>query len=71
MKALESEATVGPDGKLTLPDRFSEVLPRGVRMRVILLIDDPAEQDGEAWSHAAAARFLADDDDADSVYDRP
>jgi len=70
MKALESSATVGADGKLSLPQGVSDVLPRGGQVRVIVLVDEPPEADAAAWSRAAAERFLADDDDADAAYDR-
>jgi DNA-binding transcriptional regulator/RsmH inhibitor MraZ len=70
VRALESEAVLDAQGRLAVPDEVADALSRGARVRVILLIDDPADRDENLWSRAATAEFLADDHDGDAVYDR-
>ena len=67
MKAIEFESELTGD-TLRVPSAVAEQLTEGRKARVILLLDDDAE-DG-AWRETAYRQFLRDDTAEDSAYDR-
>jgi len=72
MKAYEILVKVTEEGKIELPDALLASLPRHQTVRVIILVPEPADQEAEdaAWSHLAAAQFLAGYGKTDSIYDK-
>lgn len=71
MKAYEFPAKVTPEGKLDIPPVFTEMLPRGQVIRVIILISEPTDADEQAaWSRLTAEQFLAGYSEADAIYDK-
>lgn len=71
MKAYEFPAKVTPEDKLDIPPVFTEMLPRGQVIRVIILISEPTDADEQAaWSRLTAEQFLAGYSEADAIYDK-
>lgn len=70
MKAYEFPVKVTADGQLTLPIDFVRTLPSNQTIRVLILIDEPLDSQGDsAWSRLTAAQFLAGYSDVDAIYD--
>ena len=69
MKAYEFPGKITADGQLDIPAGFSEQLPRGQEIRVLLLVPETAE-DPSIWARLTAEQFLAGYSDADGLYDR-
>ncbi len=71
MKAYEIPVKVTGEGKIELPDALLASLPRHQTVPVIILVTQPADQEEDAaWSHLAAAQFLAGYSKTDSIYDK-
>lgn len=71
MKAYEFPAKITAGGQLDIPAGFSDQLPRGQEIRVLLLVPETdTDQDQSAWARLTAEQFLAGYSEADSVYDR-
>ncbi len=69
MIAYELSAKVTSDGQLDIPSVFAEMLPRGQVVRLLVLIDESADDEEAAWSRLTAEQFLAGYSEADSIYD--
>ena len=70
MRAYEYPVKVSPEGKLELPDTLLEVLIPNQMVRVIILMSETSDAEGEAnWSKLTAERFLAGYNEADAAYD--
>ena len=67
MKAIEFESELSGD-TLRVPTAVAEQLTEGRKARVILLLDDDAED--AAWREMAYRQFLHDDTAEDAAYDR-
>ena len=67
MKAIEFESELSGD-TLRVPTAVAEQLTEGRKARVILLLDDDAED--AAWRETAYRQFLRDDTAEDAAYDR-
>ncbi len=70
MQAYEFPAKVTPDGRLTLPEFLSELLPTNQVIRVILLVGEPDVEERAVWSHLTTEQFFAGYSEADAIYDR-
>jgi hypothetical protein len=71
MKAYESTATIGPEGKLCLPESVAKLLPVGRAARVIILVPDRSDlNEEEAWNLMAREQFLAGYAESDAIYDQ-
>ena len=71
MKAYEFPVKVTSDGRLTLPDTLSELLPSNQVVRVIVLVSEPSDRESPGdWSHLTAEQFFAGYTEADAIYDR-
>jgi hypothetical protein len=71
MKAYELPVKVTSEGKLDIPPAFSEMLPRGQVVRVIVLVSEPSDIYEQAdWSRLTAEQFLAGYIEADAIYDK-
>ena len=70
MKVYEFSTKVKPDGSLELPDALVEQLPEDQALRVLIMVDEPTDDEDKAWSRFAAEQLLAQYDDADEIYDR-
>jgi hypothetical protein len=71
MKAYEIPVEVTEDGKIELPDVLLAWLPRHQRVRIIILVPEPADQGEDSeWSRLAAAQFMEGYSQSDSVYDK-
>ena len=69
MNAYEFQATVMPDHKLSIPDTLFGKFETHKTIRVIVLINESADEE-HAWAHLTAEQFLAGYDDSDAVYDQ-
>jgi hypothetical protein len=73
MKAYEFPAKVTSDGRLELPDIQLEDVLFDQKVRIIVLVSEPAEverpEDAD-WSRLAIEQFFADNSEADAIYDR-
>ncbi len=71
MKAYEFPTKVTPEGKLELPDALIDLLPDNQVVRVIILVNEPADVDEDAaWSRLAAEQFLNGYAEVDAIYDQ-
>ncbi|MEA3324097.1 MAG: hypothetical protein U9Q37_03020 [Euryarchaeota archaeon] len=69
MNAYEFQAAVTPDHKLSIPDALFGKLEAQKAIRVIVLINESADEE-RALAHLTAEQFLAGYDDSDVVYDQ-
>jgi hypothetical protein len=71
MKAYEIPIKVTKEGKIELLDALLELLPREQVVRVIILVPEPTDAEGQAaWSRLTTEQFFAGYSEADSIYDR-
>jgi len=72
MKAYEFQTMIMPDGKIEVPGEFFKKLKRTQVVRVIVLINEPAEvnPDDLAWERLTEEQFLAGYSEGDAVYDQ-
>jgi len=71
MRAYEFPVKVTPEGRIDLPATFAELLPRGQTIRVIVLVNEPADvYEPTEWARLTADQFLAGYSDADAIYDK-
>ena len=68
MKTLEFEAELKGGKSLAIPPKIAARLPHKGHAKVILLLEDDAED--VAWRRAAYERFMRDDAAEDAVYDK-
>jgi hypothetical protein len=68
MKALEFETELHGETELHIPPQVAARLPDSGKARVILLVEDDA--DDTEWRQAAYERFVREDAPEDSVYDK-
>jgi hypothetical protein len=68
VKALEFETELRGETELQIPPQVASRLPDSGKARVILLVEEDAE-DAE-WRRAAYERFVREDAPEDSVYDK-
>ncbi|WP_035992099.1 hypothetical protein [Leptolyngbya sp. KIOST-1] len=70
MKAYEFAGEVMADGQLKLPESALVQLAGHRAVRVIVLVQDPSEDEEAAeWNTMAAEQFLAGYSKADAIYD--
>ncbi len=70
MKAYEFPCKVTPEGKLELPEAVMKLLPANQVVRVIILMLEPTEAEGqEVWASLTAEQFRIGYGEADAVYD--
>lgn len=69
MKAIEFVTELGGPA-LALPPGVADRLPPGGRARVIVLVDDGADEEEAAWQLGAYEQFMRDDDPEDAIYDQ-
>lgn len=67
MSAVEFTAELNESGTLTIPPDAAARLPKGGRVRVIVLTDD--ETDDQSWFEGAYQQFLGDDSPEDEIYE--
>jgi hypothetical protein len=71
MKAYEFPVKVKPDGNLDFPIAVAELLPRGQVVRIIILVNEPKDEDEQlAWARLTSEQFLAGYNEVDSIYDK-
>ena len=71
MKAYELPVKVTSEGKLDIPPAFTEMLPRGQTVRVIVLVSQPSDAHEQAdWSRLTAEQFFAGYSEADAICDQ-
>jgi hypothetical protein len=68
MKALEFEARVNPDHTLLLPSSVASEVPPGQTVRVLLLIQEAAED--ADWERFGVTEFAEGYADSDAIYDQ-
>ena len=68
MQAIEFETELHGQASLKIPPEVAAQLPDSGRAKVILLLQEDAED--AAWRQAAYEQFMHDDSAEDSVYDR-
>jgi len=68
MKAVEFETELKGRQKLSIPQEVAAQLPETGKARVILLLEEDAED--VQWRRAAYERFMSEDSPEDSVYDK-
>ena len=67
MSAIEFTAELNDSGTLTIPPDAAARLPKGGRVRVIVLTDEDA--DNQSWYQGAYQQFLSDDSPDDQIYE--
>jgi len=67
MRAIEFNATILPDGKISLPETLRAVIPQKP-VRVILLWAEQEEEEA-VWQEAALSLFREGDGPYDALYD--
>ena len=70
MKAYEFPTRVSSAGSLILPEQLVDLLPENGTVRVIILVDEAADEEQMAWSRLTAEQFLKGYSEADSIYDK-
>jgi hypothetical protein len=68
MVAHEFQARFNPDGTLNLPEEIARRLTPGQNVRVLVLVQEPAEE--ELWQGLSTEPFLAGFVEADAIADR-
>ncbi len=74
MRALEFLARVGSDTtSLELPAEVAAKLPAGRPVRVLILVEDEADEAEEeaAWKRMAVEQLFKGEEDFDGLYDQP
>jgi hypothetical protein len=70
MKAYEFPIKVMPEGTVQLPGTLLALLPHDRVVRVIILVNEPGDQEEKAaWSRLTTEQFFAGYSTADAVYD--
>lgn len=67
MSTIEFQTELHGEPSLPLPPEVLAQLPKSGRARVLLLVEDDA--DDAEWQRAAYEQFVRDDDPEDAVYD--
>ncbi|MBD2607686.1 MAG: hypothetical protein KME54_09390 [Tolypothrix brevis GSE-NOS-MK-07-07A] len=72
MKAYEFPANVTTEGKIELPDVILQQLVNKQQVKVIILVNEPTEEEQEeaAWHSLAADQLLKGYSEDDAIYDR-
>jgi hypothetical protein len=72
MKAYEFPANVTSEGKIELPDVILQQLVNKQQVKVIILVNEPTEEEQEeaAWHSLAADQLLKGYSEDDAIYDR-
>jgi hypothetical protein len=68
MKAVEFETELSGKQNLHIPSEAAAQLPPTGKARVIMLVEDDAED--AQWRQAAYERFMSGDSPEDAVYDK-
>jgi hypothetical protein len=68
MQALEFSTVLNPDLQIEIPQDYRMLLKASARLRVIILVEDEAEE--SHWNAMAAQALLDGYDEADSIYDK-
>jgi hypothetical protein len=70
VRAYEFISKLTPEGKLELPREVLAILPVNQMIKVILLVDELANNvDKDAWATLAAEQFVSGYSEPDSIYD--
>ncbi|MBH8576745.1 hypothetical protein I8752_27895 [Nostocaceae cyanobacterium CENA369] len=71
MKAYEFPANVTTEGKIELPDVIWQQLANNQQVKVIILVNEPTEEEQEeaAWQRLAADQLLKGYSEDDAIYD--
>jgi hypothetical protein len=71
MKAYEFPANVTTEGKIELPDVIWQQLANNQQVKVIILVNEPTEEEQEeaAWHRLAAEQLLKGYSEDDAIYD--
>jgi hypothetical protein len=71
MKAYEFAGKVTTEGKIELPDTILQQLPYNQQVKVIILVNEPSEdeEDNKAWHRLAAEQLLKGYSEEDAIYD--
>lgn len=71
MKAYEFAAKVTTEGKIELPNAVLQQLPNNQQIKVIILVNEPTEEEQEeaAWHRLAAEQLLKGYSEDDAIYD--
>ncbi len=68
MNAVEFQSQLGADGTLNVPEDAAQRIPRGLAVRVLVLLPD--DLDASAWEQLAATDFGMGYGDSDAIYDQ-
>ncbi|MEH2327070.1 MAG: hypothetical protein V7K32_26615 [Nostoc sp.] len=71
MKAYEFPANVTTEGKIELPNAILQQLTNNQQVKVIILVNEPTEQEEEeaTWHRLAAEQLLKGYSQDDAIYD--
>jgi hypothetical protein len=70
MKAYEFPAQLTPEGRLEVDEGLLPSLPVKQMVKVILLIDEPADSaEKNSWVQLTTEQFLSGYSEADAIYD--
>jgi hypothetical protein len=70
MKAYEFPAQLTPEGKLEVDEGLLPSLPVKQMVKVILLIDEPADSaEKNSWVQLTKEQFFSGYSEADAIYD--
>lgn len=71
MKAYEFPANITTEGKIKLPNEILQQLANNQQVKVIILINEPTEEEQEeaAWHRLATEQLLKGYSEDDAIYD--
>ncbi|BAY28468.1 hypothetical protein NIES2107_02970 [Nostoc carneum NIES-2107] len=71
MKAYEFPANITTEGKIKLPNEILQQLANNQQVKVIILINEPTEEEQEeaAWHRLATEQLLKSYSEDDAIYD--
>ncbi|WP_414543059.1 hypothetical protein [Nostoc sp. CCY0012] len=71
MKAYEFPANISTEGKIELPDIVLQQLTNNQQVKVILLVNEPTEEEREetAWYRLTSEQLLKGYNEDDDIYD--
>ena len=68
MQAIEFSTEINKNNQIEVPQSFSALFQKNKKVRIIILVDEDAEE--LAWNNLTAKQFADGYADEDSIYDQ-
>ena len=68
MQAIEFSTEINKNNQIEVPQSFSALFQKNKKVRIIILVDEDAEE--LAWNNLTAKQFADGYSDEDSIYDQ-